>query len=75
MAVYKLLCSSQWESEVWKQNFHKHKTGSVSAVKEVKHELHNHLSLDSAKKVNTDVLACFCLWLFGMFFGGVLLYG
>lgn len=51
--------------------------GSVSAEGEVKHKSHNHLILDSAKKVNNDVLSWwfFCLRLFGMFFGVLLLCG
>lgn len=58
MVVYKLLSSSQWESEVWKQEFFS-VLDSVSAVREVKHKHHNHLILDSAKEVNDDILAFF----------------
>lgn len=62
MAVYKFLCSSQWVSKVWKQNFFL--LGSVSAVREVKHKHHDHLILDSAKTVNNYVFAWGFLLLF-----------
>lgn len=57
MVVCRLPCSSQWEPEVWKQNFIC-VLCSVSAVREVKHRHHNHLCLllDSARGMNHNVL-------------------